>query len=41
MTLNDSEVGGRACYCLAAHFSGLVNSISTRTLPRLCVDGIS
>ncbi len=29
MTLNDSEVGGRACYWLAAHFSGLVNSIST------------
>jgi len=22
MTINDSEVGGRACYCLVAHFSG-------------------
>lgn len=38
MTLNDSEVGGRACYCLVAHFSGLVNSISAQTLTRLCVD---
>jgi len=22
MTINDSEVGGRACYCLVAYFSG-------------------
>lgn len=35
MPLNDSEVGGSR---LLLHFGGLVNSVGTQTLARLCLN---